>query len=145
MAHNIVRTYCDGGSRGNPGPAGYGAVVQKFDAKTKVWTTVHEMKKYLGVATNNQAEYQGLIAALEGALALGADEVECLADSELMIKQMNHEYRVKNEKLAPLFLRAYNLSTSFKRVTYRHVRREFNKEADRLVNQAIDEALTGRR
>ncbi|MEK7103607.1 MAG: ribonuclease HI family protein [Patescibacteria group bacterium] len=131
-----VTTYTDGGARGNPGPAGIGAVVH--DLSTDI---VHEHKRYIGETTNNQAEYKALIMALEGALEVGADEVECYLDSELVVKQMKKEYKVKDPGLAKLFIQVWNLTTEFKKVTFTHVRREKNKHADRLVNEAIDEHL----
>lgn len=135
------RTYTDGGARGNPGPAGIGAVIQAFDEKSQGYQTIRAVKQYLGETTNNQAEYRALIAALEAASALGATEVECLLDSELVVRQLNGEYRVKDKDLAPLFLKAWNLGTGFQKITYQHIRREYNKEADKLVNEAIDAHL----
>ncbi len=135
------RTHTDGGARGNPGPAGIGAFIEEWDAASSAWKVAKEIKKYIGETTNNQAEYQALIAALLAAHELGAEEVACYLDSELLVKQMNHEYRVKDAGLAPLFLKAWNAGAAFKKVSYSHVRREYNKEADRLVNEAIDEAL----
>jgi len=127
--------YTDGGARGNPGPAGIGAVL--FNEEKKV---VSEISTYLGVATNNQAEYKALIAALKKAQELKAEELECYLDSELVVKQLKREYKVKNQDLAPLFLEIHNLSLSFKKITYTHIRRELNKEADRLANEAMDRA-----
>jgi ribonuclease HI len=127
--------YTDGGARGNPGPAGTGAVLQS--AGKVIW----EAGAYIGKATNNQAEYQALIAGLEHARDLQASEVECFLDSELLVKQMNREYKVKDKDLAPLFLKVWNLSVNFKKVTFTHIPREQNKEADRLVNEALDKAL----
>jgi len=125
--------YTDGGARGNPGPAGIGAAIYDHEHKP-----VAEISQYLGVATNNQAEYKALIAALNKASELGASELECYLDSELVVKQLNHEYKVKNKDLAPLFLTIHNLSLNFKKISYRHVPRERNKEADRLANEAMD-------
>lgn len=130
-----LTVYTDGGARGNPGPAALGVVVKDGDR------IVSAFGEYLGSTTNNVAEYTALIRALETAKGLGADEVECLLDSELVVKQMNGEYKVKNAGLAPLYLKIWNLSHGFRRVTFRHVRREFNKEADAEVNAAIDRAL----
>lgn len=123
--------HTDGGARGNPGPAGIGAVL-------RVGEDVYEMKRYIGETTNNQAEYQALVMGLEKAKALGLEEVECLLDSELVVKQLNREYRVKDKDLATQFVKVYNLAQGFKKITFRHVFREQNKEADRLVNEAID-------
>lgn len=125
--------YTDGGARGNPGPAGIGAVI--YGEKKEV---VAEISEYLGVATNNQAEYQALIAALKKAAALGAREVQCYLDSELVVKQLRREYKVKNKDLAPLFLMIHNLSVNFQKVSYTHVRREENRRADELANEAMD-------
>ena len=125
--------HSDGGARGNPGPAGIGVVI--YNEKAKL---VAEISRFLGVSTNNQAEYRALIAGLEKAVELGADSVDCYLDSELVVKQINHEYKVKNKELAPLFLKVYNLLTKFKSYNFRHVPREQNKEADCLANEAMD-------
>jgi ribonuclease HI len=124
--------YTDGGSRGNPGPAAYAYVIQRpGDADI-------EEKVYLGRTTNNIAEYTGLVKALEHARHLGAARVTVYSDSELMVKQMNGEYRVRNEGLLPLYEQAARLCRDFESVTIRHVRREYNKHADRLCNEAMD-------
>jgi len=125
--------YTDGGARGNPGPAGIGAVL--YDENRRV---VAEVSEYLGVATNNQAEYRALIAALKKAQSFKAEELDFYLDSELVVKQLKREYKVKNKDLAPLFLDVHNLSLSFKKITYTHVPRGRNKEADRLANEAMD-------
>ena len=125
--------HSDGGARGNPGPAGIGAVLN-----SEAGLVLAELSKYLGETTNNQAEYQALIAGLEKAKELKAEELDCYLDSELVVKQLNREYKVKNAELAPLFLKVYNLSLSFKKIKFIHVRREFNKEADKLANEAMD-------
>jgi len=125
--------YTDGGARGNPGPAGIGAIIYDADGQL-----VAEVSQYLGVATNNQAEYKALLAGLEKAKELGAEDLEFYLDSELVVKQLNREYKVKNKDLAPLFLTVHNLSVNFKKITYTHVPRERNKEADRLANEAMD-------
>jgi probable phosphoglycerate mutase len=124
----------DGGSRGNPGPAGYGVHIQHDDG------TIVELKDALPHATNNVAEYNGLLAALRWAVANGITTLHVRADSELMVKQMKGVYRVKNPGLLPLFEDAKNLARQIGRVTFEHVRREFNKDADRLANEAMDEA-----
>lgn len=133
MSGLTLIVYTDGGARGNPGPAGFGVVVQ--DASGKV---LEEFGEYLGETTNNQAEYRAMIAALERAKALGATEVAAFADSELLVKQLHREYKVKNAGLAPLFVKIWNLAQSFERCTFAHVRREQNRDADRMVNAAID-------
>ncbi|MFA5162958.1 MAG: ribonuclease HI family protein [Patescibacteria group bacterium] len=125
--------YTDGGARGNPGPAGIGAVIYDEDKKV-----IAEVSEYLGVATNNQAEYKAVIAALKKAKEMGGTELSFYLDSELAVKQLNREYKVKNKDLAPLFLEVYNLSLSFKKVSFSHIRREFNQVADRLANEAMD-------
>ena len=125
--------YTDGGARGNPGPAGIGAVI--YNEKRE---TIGEISEFLGVATNNQAEYKALIAAFKKAADLGATELDCYLDSELVVKQLRHEYKVKNKDLAPLFLIIYNLSRHFSKISYTHIPRERNKEADRLANEAMD-------
>ncbi len=131
--------HTDGGARGNPGPAGIGAHLQ--DEQTG---ETYHIKQYIGETTNNQAEYRALVSALEKAHELGATDVSCRLDSELVVKQLNREYRVKDAALAPLFLRAWNLASLFKNISFMHVPREKNKEADRLVNEAIDEHLASK-
>ncbi len=130
---NKIIIHSDGGARGNPGPAGIGAILNAEDG-----IVLAEISQYLGETTNNQAEYKALIAGLEKAVELKAEEVVCYLDSELVVKQLNREYKVKNAELAPLFLKVHNLSLSFKKITFTHVRREHNKEADRLANLAMD-------
>lgn len=128
--------YTDGGARGNPGPAASGAVIYGADKELLL-----QASKYIGETTNNQAEYQAVILALEKAKELEGDELEFYLDSELVVRQINREYKVKNAELAPLFLKIHNLSLSFKKVAFKHIPRELNKEADKLVNQAIDNYL----
>ena len=129
----------DGGSRGNPGPAGYGAVVR--DADTGEVLT--EVAAGIGVASNNVAEYRGLIAGLQASLALGAAEVEVRMDSLLVVNQMSQVWKVKHEAMRPLASEAAGLVRQFRRVEFRHVPREFNKHADRLANEAMDDAAKG--
>ena len=136
-----VRVYTDGGARGNPGPAGAGAVVRAIHqdgSEGDILQTVHE---YLGETTNNQAEYMAIIRGLEAAKFLGAKKVEMVMDSELAVKQLNGQYRVKNAGLIDRVMDVRKLVVQFDQVTFRHVRRERNKEADAMVNAAIDEAL----
>jgi ribonuclease HI len=130
-----ARLFTDGGARGNPGPAAYAYVLE--DADGDVLAAHGEA---IGVATNNVAEYSALIAGLEKAVELGVRELEVVSDSELMVKQMRGEYRVKNEALRELSVRAGVLARAAGRVTYTAVRREHNKLADRLVNEALDAA-----
>jgi ribonuclease HI len=139
MSVKKLTVYTDGGARGNPGPAALGVVI-KADGKT-----LRSFGEYLGDLTNNQAEYLALVRALETAKDLGAKEVECVLDSELVVRQMNGEYRVKNQGLAPLYLKIWNLRQGFSRVTFRHVPREMNKEADAEVNAALDKARGARK
>jgi len=137
--HLII--YTDGGARGNPGPAGIGVVITD-EATGKA---IEEHSRYLGSTTNNQAEYQAAILGLERAVELGAQSVELVADSELMIKQARGEYKVKNAELAKRFLELKNLETRLAgRVTFRHVMRTRNKRADALANRAMDEATSSR-
>lgn len=124
----------DGGARGNPGPAGAGVVIASADDGTVLF----EGGYFLGKATNNVAEYHALLDALPAAFDLGADAVEVRSDSELLVRQMNGQYRVKNEGLKPLFEQACRLREKFRSFSIRHVRREQNKAADKLVNQAIN-------
>ena len=128
-----ARLSTDGGARGNPGPAAFGYVLEADDG-----TVLAAHGERIGVATNNVAEYRALIAGLEKAVDLALDEVEVLSDSELLVKQMRGEYRVKNEALRELSLEAAQLARKLVRVEYRHVRRERNELADRLVNEALD-------
>ena len=128
-----ARLSTDGGARGNPGPAAYGYVLEAGDA-----TELDARGAAIGVATNNVAEYRGLLAGLEAALERGVEEVEVVSDSELVVKQMLGEYKVKNETLRDLVDEARALESRFRRVTYTAVRREHNELADRLVNEALD-------
>lgn len=130
MIKAILHT--DGGARGNPGPAGIGVVLEIGGEKKG-------FKKYIGETTNNQAEYQAIILGLEKAKEAGAEELECYLDSELVVKQLNYEYKVKDQGLAQLFIKVYNLSQNFKKVSYKHTFRENNQEADCLVNEILDE------
>ena len=128
----------DGGSRGNPGPAGYGVRIQQDDG------SIVELKAALGLATNNVAEYNGLLAALRWAAEQGVSTLHVRADSLLMVQQMKGVYRVKNPGLLPLYEDARGLIRQIGRVTFEHVRRELNKDADRLANEAMDEAAAAR-
>lgn len=130
-----ARLFTDGGSRGNPGPAAYGFVLETEDG-----TELAARGETIGIATNNVAEYSGLIAGFEEAIRLAVDEVEVVSDSELLVKQMRGEYRVKNEALRELSVKATRLGRQLGSVEYRHVRRERNTRADGLVNEALDGA-----
>jgi len=127
--------YTDGGARGNPGPAAYGFVLEAEDG-----TVLAAEGRPIGSATNNVAEYSGLIAGLRKAIELQIPSVEVVSDSELMVKQMRGEYRVKNEALRALSLEAARLAKEIGDVEYRHVKRAHNELADRLVNEALDAA-----
>ena len=130
-----VVIHIDGGARGNPGPAAAGVVIESAgDGEL-----LHSEGVYLGHATNNVAEYQGLLAGLAAAADLGAGEVKVISDSELLVRQMIGQYRVRNAGLLPLYRKAQDLLQKFGKVSFQHVAREFNKKADQLVNQAIDQ------
>lgn len=133
MKKNKLIIYTDGGARGNPGPAGIGAIAKNDDNKI-----VFEISEFIGKTTNNQAEYRALVSAIKKAKQLKTEEVDFFLDSELVVKQLNGEYKVKNKDLMPLFLEINNLRKQFKKITFSHVRREFNKEADKLANMAMD-------
>ena len=124
----------DGGARGNPGPAGAGVVIRSADDGTSLF----EGGFFLGRATNNVAEYRALVEGLRRARALQAGAVEVRSDSELLVRQMTGEYRVRNEKLRPLFQQAQKLCRGFGRCRFTHVRRELNAAADGLANRAMD-------
>lgn len=136
----ILHIYTDGAARGNPGPAGAGIVILAD-------RQVYHYKKYFGKTTNNQAEYQALILALGKARELISqhhlviDKIICYSDSELLIKQLRREYKVKNKTLVSLFVKICNMSQDLPRIQYRHIKRERNKEADRLANEAIEKFM----
>ena len=130
-----ARLSTDGGARGNPGPAAYGYVLEAEDG-----TVLAAHGETIGVATNNVAEYRALMAGLDRAAEAGVTELEVVSDSELLVKQMRGEYRVKNEALRELWEEANELERRFERVRYTAVRREHNDLADRLVNEALDAA-----
>ncbi len=132
-----ARLSTDGGARGNPGPAAFAYVLESEDG-----SVLDARGEPIGVATNNVAEYRALVAGLAKAAELGLAEVEVVSDSELLVRQMRGEYRVKNAALRELSLEAARLARRFDRVTYRAVRREHNELADRLVNEALDAATT---
>lgn len=126
--------HIDGGSRGNPGPAGYGVHIERADG------TIVELKEQVGVATNNVAEYRGLLAALAWAASHGIAQLHVRSDSLLLVKQMRGEYKVKHAGLRPLWQEARDLAKQIREVQFEHVRRELNKDADRLANEAMDDA-----
>jgi probable phosphoglycerate mutase len=130
-----ARLFTDGGARGNPGPAAAAFVLEAEDG-----TVLDARGEAIGVATNNVAEYRALVAGLEKAVEVGVDELEVVSDSELLVKQMKGEYRVKNAALRDLSLQAAQLARRLDSVRYTAVRREHNELADRLVNDALDQA-----
>jgi ribonuclease HI len=132
-----ARLFTDGGSRGNPGPAAYAFVLEAVDG-----TVLEARGEAIGIATNNVAEYSALVAGLARAVEAGVDELEVVSDSELMVKQMRGEYKVKNRALQDLFLDASRLARGIREVTYTAVRREHNELADSLVNEALDRAVS---
>lgn len=127
--------HTDGGARGNPGPAGIGVVLEDGSGET-----IGEIAESIGRATNNVAEYRALIAGLELAIEKGVTDVEISVDSELVVSQMNGEWKIKDNKLKPLALRASSLLNRFETYSLRHVRREHNADADKLANQGMDQA-----
>lgn len=127
--------YSDGGARGNPGPAAIGAVI--YDAAGR---ELDRISKTIGETTNNQAEYKALIAALESAKNLGAESVVCHLDSELVVRQLQGKYKVREETLKPLIGEVLRLTGKFSQIQFVHVPREKNKLADMLVNEALDSA-----
>ncbi|HJU48067.1 MAG TPA: ribonuclease HI family protein [Gaiellaceae bacterium] len=127
--------YTDGGARGNPGPAAFAFVLEAEDG-----TVLDARGEAIGTATNNVAEYAALVAGLRRAVEAGVGELEVVSDSELLVKQMRGEYKVKSRALQDLFLDASRLARELDAVSYRHVRREHNELADRLVNEALDAA-----
>jgi len=134
MSEDLIIAYTDGAARGNPGPAGVGVyIVDQHDL------VLVETQRYLGEATNNVAEYQALLLALDQLEMLNAKNVIIRSDSQLMVRQLNGEYRVKNSGIRPLFQEAKIRLCEFPNVTLEHIPRDQNKEADRLANQAIDE------
>jgi ribonuclease HI len=131
----VIVAYIDGGSRGNPGPAGYGVRIEQADG-----TLIEEFHDSIGVATNNVAEYRGLLAALEWARVHGHTALRVRSDSLLLVQQMLGHYKVKHPGLQPLHVKARLLAHEIGRVLYEHVRRELNAHADRLANAAMDDA-----
>ena len=135
-ASNWYTAHCDGGARGNPGPAGYGAVIE--DASGRI---VARLSRFLGVQTNNYAEYSGLLAVLQWALDNSAKRLRVVSDSELMVKQMKGQYKVKSPGLVPLWQDARRLASRLDGFEMRHTLRGGNKEADQLANDAMDKGM----
>ena len=133
-----LRIHTDGASRGNPGEAGIGVVIEDESGKV-----IKEIRRYIGKATNNQAEYAALIDGLKAARGINADNVTVFADSELLVKQVKGEYKVKHPQLQPLFAQAKGLISGLKKFKISHVPREKNAHADALANEAIDKKITG--
>jgi ribonuclease HI len=129
-----IVAFIDGGARGNPGPAGYGVRIED-----ELGAIITEFNGFLGASTNNVAEYNGLVAALKYAQQHGHRVVRIKSDSELLVKQMRGEYRVKHQNLKPLYAQARTIAEGLERVVFEHVRREQNKDADRLANLAMDQ------
>ena len=136
---NKIKIFTDGGARGNPGPSGIGVVIESAGAKKTY-------REFIGYATNNEAEYKALLFALKkvkllyGKTKTKSLSLECFLDSELVVKQMNHKYKINEENIQKFFLQIWNLSIDFGEVKYTHITREKNTEADRLANLALDEA-----
>ena len=128
--------HCDGGSRGNPGPSGYGAVVEDPQGRT-----VARLGEFLGVQTNNYAEYSGLLAVLKWALENRVERLRVISDSELMVKQMKGQYKVASPVLRPLYDEAKRMAKGLSRFEMRHTLRGGNKEADALANEAMDRGM----
>jgi len=127
--------FTDGGARGNPGPAATGIVIKNDKGKT-----IESFGQYLGDnVTNNYAEYSGIISALKRAKKLKATELDCRLDSKLVVEQLKRNWKIKEPTLQKLFIEAYNLSEQFQKITFTHIRREENKEADAEVNKILDE------
>ena len=134
--HKHLISYSDGGSRGNPGPSAYGYVIKTPDGES-----IAGHGEYVGITTNNQAEYKGILAAIRKARELGAETLEMRMDSELAVKQLTGEYKVKDAGLASIYMLIHTERIAFKKVTFKHVRREYNTEADAQVNKALDRHL----
>ena len=133
---HTVTLFADGGSRGNPGPAGSGAVLYDSEGKE-----IAALKKFLGKTTNNVAEYTAVVIGLEHAKQLGAKRVNAFLDSQLVVRQMTGEYRVRQPHLQTLYLKIQALCTDFEQVSFNHVRRERNARADELANEAMDQGM----
>lgn len=137
---NKIIIYTDGGSRNNPGPSAIGVVIS--NDKDQI---IKKYSEYIGQATNNEAEYQAVIFALKKVKLLFGKKkaketaVEVRVDSELLAKQLNHEYKLKEKNIQQLFIKVWNLMLDYAKVSFKHIRREENKEADKLVNQALDD------
>ena len=138
MSRYIIHT--DGGSRGNPGHSGIGAVIEKKLPNSEL-ELIEEYDEYIGIATNNQAEYQAILWALKRASELHLKDVDCYLDSQLVVRQLNGEYRVKNSGLKIIYKEILEILPSFDSISFQDVRREFNTRADELANIAMDKVL----
>jgi len=142
MENNKITIYCDGGSRGNPGPSAIAFVIEKANSELRIKNL--EFSKFIGEATNNEAEYSAVIFALKkikqliGKEKIKRMEIEVKADSELLIKQLNGEYKIKEKNLIPLFIEIWNLKIDFNKIKFTHIPREENKQADLLVNKELN-------
>jgi len=136
---NRVIIHTDGGSRGNPGHAGIGIVIEIKDENNKIIKKI-VYKKYIGITTNNIAEYTAILWALAYCKENKLDNLECYLDSELVVKQLNGEYKIKDQELGKIFIKIYNLRQNFHSCKFSHIKRELNKEADLLVNAALNES-----
>lgn len=132
MNDDILTIFTDGASRGNPGPSAIGIIIYNGGIKAG------EYGKYIGAATNNEAEYHAVILAIQKAKALKAKTINFFLDSELVVKHLNHQYKLRDEKIIPLFVKIWNSTLDFDKVTFTHIPRGKNKEADRLVNKILD-------
>lgn len=137
---HAITAFCDGGARGNPGPSGYGVYIQGENGEK-----LAELSQFLGIRTNNFAEYSGLLAALEFALRYDHPHLRVVSDSELMVKQIKGQYKVKSPDLRPLYEEAKRRIAGLESFHIQHVLRNKNKEADRLANQAMDEGMSKKR
>ena len=141
---NKLYIYTDGGARGNPGSAGIGIVISEKKIEENENGIIKKYSEYIGEMTNNEAEYQALVFALRKAkgifkkVGINKGNAECFLDSELIVKQLNHEYKIKDENLAKFFITIWNLTLDFEKITFSHITREKNREADKLVNEALD-------
>lgn len=128
-----LKIYTDGGARNNPGPAAIGIIIKNESGKT-----LKKNYKYLGIKTNNQAEYWAIIEAFNIIKNISADQIDFYLDSKLVAEQLNRQYKVKNSELAPLFVKIWNFTLKYKKITFNYIPREQNKEADKLVNKCLD-------
>ncbi len=131
----MYKLFTDGGARNNPGPAAIGGILYKDKE------VVDEFTQYIGEATNNKAEYEAILYGLKLALRYKVKDLDCYLDSELVVQQLNRKYKVKDKDLAKLFVKVWNTMQEFKKITFSHVAREDNKEADKLVNKALDQNI----